>query len=157
MAAKSVAVRLTQSVTGLGRAGAVVNVSFAYARNFLLPRGAAQIVSAGTASRAIGKLQTRETIAVSLRQSVATIAKELADKVVTLTAPANANGKLFASVSAEAVAKALGIDAIFRLDPIKSVGRHPVKLDFGHDISATITVVVQPEPGSHRGKEGTNV
>ena len=144
MSNHTVTIRLKQAVPRLGQIGQLARVNFGYARNFLLPRGVAELVSGRRAAVQLARQrQIQPTIApTSHHQAVQTIADALAGQTVTLSAAANADGKLFASIQADDVATALKTDPIFRMEPIKQVGEYEATLDFGHDIMATVTVIM---------------
>ncbi len=144
MTSSSVLVRLTASVPGLGRTGSVAKVSFGYARNYLLPRRLAMLA---TGKRAMSELQRQQdhrvVVGANDHTLVRSIATSLGGRAVMLTAAANDDGRLFGAISANDVASALETDPIFRMEPIKQVGEHAATLDFGHDITANVTVVVK--------------
>ncbi|MDO4243645.1 MAG: 50S ribosomal protein L9 [Actinomyces sp.] len=141
---------LTHDVTNLGSAGEVVEVKDGYARNYLVPRKLATPWTKG-AQRQLDQMaeaRRRRTIE-SLEQAQAARAW-LGDNVVTVTATAGANGRLFGAVTtadlAAAVKDAEGpvIDrrAIEVVPPIKSIGRHSASVRLHPDVVATIEVNV---------------
>lgn len=152
MASQTVTVRLTARVESLGNLGDVVTVPFGYARNFLLAKGLATVVSARTAEKARTHQRRSAKPHATERNAVVTIAAELDGRSVTLTVPANADGRLFARIQADDVAMALGADPLFRMDPLKQIGEHTVTLDFGHDILATVSVNLTPAPSGRSAK-----
>ena len=142
MTQSSVLVRLKQPVPSLGSSGQVARVQFGYARNFLIPRGLAELA---TGRAAAGQLahQPSSPITVNDHDDVRTVAASLNGQTVTIDRAANADGTLFASLHAEDVATALKTDPIFRMQPIKQTGEHQITLDFGHDIVAAVSVKVR--------------
>lgn len=147
MTTSTVLVRLTQSVPGLGSAGSLAEVSFGYARNYLLPRQLAAVMTGKrSAQRLVAQRERRITAPLNDHADVRAVAAALDGRTVTVSAPANDEGRLFASVAADMVAGALETDPIFRMDPLKQTGEHQATLDFGHDITATVTVIVRPTP-----------
>ncbi len=144
-----VPVRLRQAVAGLGQAGDVKLVKFGYARNFLVARGLGVLVSDGVASTALEQ-QAKRTKPSSERHEIVSVASALTGRTATIIAPANADGTLFASVQADDVAAALETDPLFRMEPLKHTGEHVVILDFGHDITASITVTIRPQANQSR-------
>ena len=143
MTTQTVTVRLKQQVSGLGNAGEVHRVSFGYARNFLLRNGLASIIGERSAEKVIATQQKRANAHVNEHKAVMEIAQSLDGRAVTISAPGNVDGKLFASIQADDVAAALDTDPIFRMEPLKLTGIHTVTLDFGHDIVSSVTVTLR--------------
>ncbi|MGK2349060.1 50S ribosomal protein L9 [Actinomyces sp. W5033] len=141
---------LTHDVTKLGSAGDVVEVKDGYARNYLVPRKLATPWTKG-AQRQIDQMAEarRKRTIESLEQAQAGRAW-LQDNVVTVTATAGANGRLFGAVTtaelAEAV-KAAGGPVLDRrkievIPPIKSTGRHSATVRLHADVVAPLEVNV---------------
>lgn len=145
MTPSSVRVRLKQDVKGLGRAGQLAEVNFGYARNFLISQGLAEIVVGRRTAEQLSKQRTQQAIKPADHSPVQMIADSLAGRSITITAAANSDGKLFAGIQADQIAKALETDPLFRMEPIKHTGTHQVVLDFGHDIIATVSATVKPQ------------
>ncbi len=141
---------LTHDVSKLGSAGDVVEVKDGYARNYLVPRKLATPWTKG-AQRQIDQMAEarRKRTIESLEQAQAGRAW-LQDNVVTVSATAGANGRLFGAVTtaelAEAV-KAAGGPVIDRrkievIPPIKSTGRHSATVRLHADVVAPLEVNV---------------
>ncbi|QPL05392.1 MULTISPECIES: 50S ribosomal protein L9 [Actinomyces] len=141
---------LTHDVAKLGSAGDVVEVKDGYARNYLVPRKLATPWTKG-AQRQIDQMAEarRKRTIESLEQAQAGRAW-LQENVITVTATAGANGRLFGAVTtaelAEAV-KAAGGPAIDRrkievVPPIKSTGRHSASVRLHADVVAPLEVSV---------------
>src|SRR4029077_12502805 len=91
---------LRQDVESLGLRGEVVNVARGYARNYLLPRGLAELATAGL-RRALEKRDTRR--ARHAAQAVAearAIAQKLEAAELRFDVKAGPTGSLFGSVTA---------------------------------------------------------
>lgn len=144
MTQATVVVRLNKAVPGLGHAGQVAQVRFGYARNYLLPRGLAELATGRQAAAQLGTQQRMTPSSVNEHNGVKAIAAALVGQTATLTAAANEDGTLFAGIQATDIAEALRTDPVFRIEPIKHTGQHQVTLDFGHDITAVVTVTVKP-------------
>ena len=124
-------------VRGQGKKGEIKDVSDGYARNYLLPR---KLASEATAD-AINAIKLKE------KAKAAQAAKEKAQ------AKAGNGGKLFGSVTSEAISKALKEqfdmdiekNKIVQGDPIKSFGSYTVKAKLGYEVSGNINVLVVEE------------
>ena len=141
---------LRADVKQVGKKGDIVEVSDGYGRNFLLPKGLAFKASNGIEDQAAKMRQSRDQRDASDRAAAQEVATSLVPKVVTITARAGAEGKLFGSVStaeiADAVADQTGV-TIDRRDlhldePIKTLGTHLVPAKLHAEVEFPITVEV---------------
>jgi large subunit ribosomal protein L9 len=141
---------LNQEVTGLGAPGDVVEVKDGYGRNFLVPRGFAQLWTKGADKQIATIRRAREVREVRDTAEATEIKNRLADLTVKLPARSGEGGRLFGSVSAAdvvaAVSKAGGPKLDRRLvqlpHPIKSLGQHEVTVKVHPEVEATLTVEV---------------
>lgn len=142
---------LIQDVKGQGKRGQLVEVSDGYARNFLLPRGLAQIATADSINTMkMNDKAKAEKIALEKAKAMET-AEKLKELTVVVKAKGGGAGRLFGAVTSEEIAKALkmqtGIEIdrkkIVQEDPIKNVGTYHLKCKLGHEISGTMTVKVE--------------
>jgi large subunit ribosomal protein L9 len=143
---------LTQDVEKLGLRGEVVNVARGYARNFLLPRGLAEIATPGLRR----ELEKRD--AQRARHDAKTFdeARAIADRLEKLELRFDVNagpsGVLFGSVTATNVADRLWEAEKVRVDrrklqmeTIKRIGRYTVPFEVFTDVVAELKLVVAPE------------
>ena len=145
---------LKQNVEHVGRIGDVVKVKTGFARNFLLPRGLAVMVTKSN----VAEIERARAMAMAEEQSRVAGLKELATKIgeasVTIEGRANAEGHLFGSVGGAQIAAALrekGIpidDKQVRLEqPLKEIGVFDVVVHLHASVDATVKVwVVQQKP-----------
>jgi large subunit ribosomal protein L9 len=141
---------LNQEVTGLGAPGDVVEVKDGYGRNYLVPRGFAQLWTKGADKQIATIRRAREVREVRDTAHAAEIKDRLAELSVRLPARSGEGGRLFGSVTAadvvEAVSKAGGPKLDRRLvvlaHPIKSLGQHAVTVKVHPEVEATLTVEV---------------
>ena len=141
---------LQQDVKGQGKKGELKEVSDGYARNFLFPKKLA--VEATADSINTMKLQEKAKQAQIAKEKAE--AKENAEKLkectVKIVAKAGNNGKLFGAVTSKEISDALAAqfnieiekNKIVQADPIKTYGSFEVKVKLGHEISATLKVMV---------------
>jgi len=140
---------LLKSVSKLGQAGDVKDVSDGYARNYLLPN---QLAALATQQRLV-ELQSdksrQERLARKSLLSAKQTKQELDGKLFTLKAIGNAQGTLFAGVTASAISdtlKAKGYEIqpsrIELPQPLKHTGDHKVAIDFGYQKRAVITISI---------------
>ena len=143
---------LRADVKQVGKKGDIVEVSDGYGRNFLLPKGLAFVASNGVEDQAAKMRQSRDQRDASDRAAAQEVATSLVPKVVTITARAGAEGKLFGSVTPADIVAAVqaqtGIDLDRRKlghhDAIKNVGTHEVPVQLHADVKFQITLEVTP-------------
>ena len=143
---------LKQEIPGLGKAGDVVKVADGYARNYLIPRKMA-VPATERAKRALEKEMMMRT---SKKEREALEARRLAEKLsnisCTIRARAGENDRLFGSVTAADIAKALEeqkihVDRrnILLEEPIKELGVFSVPVKLHQDVTAEVKVWVIKE------------
>ena len=123
---------LTHDVSHLGSAGEVVEVKDGYARNYLLPRKLATPWTKGAQRQIDQMAEARRKRSIESLEHAQTARAWLQENVVTVSATAGENGRLFGAVTTATLAdavKAAGGPAIDRrkiqvVPPIKSTGRH---------------------------------
>ncbi len=143
---------LKSDVPNLGRAGEILKVKPGYARNMLFPRNLAlparyQSLREWNHKKKMAELRTKK--AQSLRNE---IAKKIDGHKISIKKSIAPNGKLFGSVTAFEITHELK-NAGFQIDkkflnlkePIKTLGEYKLKIDFGKESQAFITVSIQDE------------
>ncbi len=127
---------LNQDVVHVGEEGDVVTVKDGYARNYLLPTGAAVIYNKANAAVFKQKAEQIEKRKVEKREASASL-KERLDKVtLTITVPAGESGKLFGSVTSLMVQEALKKEG-FDIEKKKlDVPTHAIKMTGSYSIVA---------------------
>ena len=143
---------LREQVPHLGNPGAIVNVKPGFARNFLFPQG----LAAQATSRNIKDIEHR----MREIQRQIDVAKAEADQVkarlaevsVTVAKPVGENEKLFGSVTAKDIEKALAAEGvtvdrkrIAIAEPIKALGVYTVGVKLHGGVTAELKVWVVKE------------
>lgn len=141
---------LLADVKGSGKKGELVNVSDGYARNFLFPKKLAKEANA----QALNELKNaEESKAFKIKQETEA-AQASADKIngksVSILAKAGQGGKLFGSVTAKEIAKAIkkqyGVDVdkrkIDTKGDMKAFGTYECEVKLYSGITATVKAVV---------------
>jgi large subunit ribosomal protein L9 len=143
---------LLKSVDGLGEAGTVVNVARGYMRNFLLPRGLAELATpARIAEVQRGEERRRRAEERAVEES-RQLAELLGRTILTLKAKAGDDGRLFGSITsadvAEAIREARDVDIDRRritVEPaIRAVGTYSVPIELGPGLVAEVKTIVSP-------------
>ena len=139
---------LRTDIDQVGKKGDIIDVADGYGRNFLVPKGLAFKATPGVEGQATAMRRGRDLRDATDRAAAETVAKSLVARVVTISARAGAEGKLFGSVTtseiAEAVAEQTGIEIDRRKlhldEPIRSLGQHLVPAQLHADVEFPITV-----------------
>ena len=145
-------VLLNQDVPKLGYRGDIIKVKDGYFRNYLWPRGLAQVAT-GNVLKLSG---SRKEKLVMKKQQVADNAKDVLKKlkglVVTLNVKVSEKGKLYASVTEHDVIEAVKVAAkvelskdFVKMEHFKDLGEHSVLIHLGEGLEQKITVVVAAE------------
>ena len=143
---------LREHVDNLGRRGEVVNVADGYARNYLLPRKLALLVTEGNKQqieRERGKFEAREQeekkVADAMGARLAGVEIQIARKV-------GETEVLFGSVTSADIAAAMAAKG-FEIDrrklnlrePIKKLGEYDIPLRLHPDVTVPVKVKVVAE------------
>jgi large subunit ribosomal protein L9 len=134
-------------------AGAVVEVSPGYLRNYLAPRKLAQSATPASIAAAQRRLEQAETAAREQSERAQETVGLLSKTVLTISHRAGVDGRLFGSVTAKEVADAvqqargLKIDhRKVRLDePIRELGTHMVEIEVSEGVTASVKTMVVEE------------
>ena len=149
---KSIEVILVQDVAELGRSGDSCRVRSGYARNFLFPQNLAVVMTAGT-KRLIEKKRAEALVRLSQEKEEAEVLLQKLEKLtVTCSVKANADGRLFGSVSpADVLAKLAeaGVELpkkqLAMYEPFKSLGDHEAALHLHPEVKGKLKVKVVAE------------
>ncbi|MDR2946989.1 MAG: 50S ribosomal protein L9 [Candidatus Adiutrix sp.] len=143
---------LIKDVDNLGLSGQVLNVAPGYARNFLLPGGAALLATPGNLKMLAKKRAEFEARAKAEKDQAVDLKNKMAEVRLVFRRKTGEKGKLYGAVTAMDIAEALlaaghNIDRKrLRLsEPLKSVGEFEVPVRLHAEITATFRVSVQPE------------
>jgi large subunit ribosomal protein L9 len=142
---------LRRDVKGLGHEGDLKEVRDGYARNLLLPSGAATLADSGALKNWERHRGEREDRAQQIRNEAQAIADRLSDTRLEVAVKAGEKNRLFGSVTNREIAELLakeGIEIdrhqIVVREPIKTVGEHRVTVNLHHGIEAQVLVTVVP-------------
>jgi large subunit ribosomal protein L9 len=143
---------LKQDVDKLGLRGDVVSVARGYARNFLLPRGLAEIATPGLVKELEKRDAQRARHEAKTADEAQAIAKRVEARELRFDVNAGPTGALFGSVTATNVADRLWDEQKLRvdrrklqMDTIKRIGRYTVPFEVFGDVVAEVKIVVAPE------------
>jgi len=144
---------LIQDVEKIGQRGDIVDVSRGYIRNFLAPRGLAEVATPAKMEEARRQMAEAEERDRRLAEQAGEIAATLNKSVITIEARTGEDERIFGSVTAANIASAIERARGVRIDrrriqltePIKSLGTHQVPVQVHGDIEATVKIIVVPK------------
>jgi large subunit ribosomal protein L9 len=141
---------LLKDVEGLGEAGAVVDVSPGYLRNYLAPNRLAQSATEGSIAAALRERDRAENAAREQEERAQETAALLGKTVLTIEHRAGEDGSLFGSVTAKEIADAVRQARGLKLDhrkvrldqPIRELGTHMVEVEVAPGVTAAVKTMV---------------
>ncbi len=144
---------LLQDVENLGDKGHLATVSKGYARNYLLPRGLAEVATPGIITEFRRREEERKSREARLAVQAEEITATLNRTVLTLGARAGEGERLFGSVTAADIADAIKDARGYTIDkrkvlldePIKELGTFIVDVEVAEGFVASVKTIVVAE------------
>lgn len=141
---------LQKPVEKLGAPGDVVDVADGYARNYLVPRGIAVKATRGMVKHQESLKRAHETRVAKGKSDAEATASRLMATPLVVSARAGEEGRLFGSITADAVAERIrelaGIDVdrrdVHLAEPIRSIGVHEVRVRLYPEVEPIVSVEV---------------
>ncbi len=143
---------LTEEITALGSAGAVVEVARGYARNFLIPQGKALEVTPGNLAR-VEKMRLKQAqVEDREREAALALVSRLEGVSITIPQRVGEGERLYGSVTAAMIAETLtgkGLEVSRKQlelpEPIKKLGTYEITVRLAPGVTTQIRVEVIPE------------
>jgi large subunit ribosomal protein L9 len=143
---------LREHVDNVGRRGEIVKVADGYARNFLLPRKLALLVTDGNKKQIEREREKFDAKEMEEQKVAEAVAARLAGVDVEIARKVGENDVLFGSVTSADVAEALAAKG-FEIDrrklhlpePIKKLGEFDVPLKLHREVTTSVKVKVVAE------------
>ncbi|MFP8881970.1 MAG: 50S ribosomal protein L9 [Myxococcota bacterium] len=143
---------LTESVAGLGDAGAMVAVKVGYARNYLLPQGKALLATESKVREFEHKHRMISDKAARELKDMQALRDRLQSLQLEVTARVGEEGKLFGSVTTANIAELLA-EKSFKIDrrkilldeSLKEAGQHLVRIRLAPDLIAEVPLSITAE------------
>ncbi len=144
---------LLKKVENLGALGNVVNVRPGYARNFLIPQGKAKMATKANIAEFEARRAELEAEAADALSAAQARKAQLEGMVLTITAKAGNEGKLFGSVTNHEIADAINATGIqverreIRMSEgaLRHVGEFEVGVHLHTEVDTLIKVIVEAE------------
>ena len=148
---------LREHVDNLGRRGEVVKVADGYARNYLLPRKLALLVTDGNKKQIERERGTFEAKEAEQQKVAQAVAERMAGVAIDIARKVGETEALYGSVTSGDIAAALatkGFDVDRRkiqlAEPIKKIGEFDVTVKLHREVIAKIKVRVIAEGGAEK-------
>ena len=142
---------LKRDVKGLGREGDLKEVKDGYARNHLLPTGAAAVADKGALANWERHRDQREERDRSERARAEATAEKLRELRLEIPVKAGERGRLFGAVTSHQVADAIGREgieldrhALHLREPIKALGDYRIDVRIMPGVEAVVQLSVVP-------------
>ena len=143
-------VLLRDDVKGVGRRGDIVDVKAGFARNFLLPSGAAMVASSATETQASSMRRGRDLRDAKSREAAEAQRAAIEAATLRIAARAGTTGRLFGSVTevdvVAAVREATGVvlerSQVTMAEHLKEVGPASATATLFGDVVATLRIEV---------------
>lgn len=140
---------LTENVEALGQIGDIVSVKKGYARNYLFPKGYAQLATDKNIKSTEKLVELREKKDAIARANLESLAKRLDKLTLKFELQAGEEDKLFGSVTSTMIADGIESEG-YKVDkkeihldePIKHLGNHFVEIHLAHELSAKVKIKV---------------
>lgn len=141
---------LRADVDGVGKKGDICDVASGFGRNYLVPKGLALIATKGAEKQADAMRRSRDIKDAAARAAAQEVASTLVPTVITISAKAGGEGKLFGSVTAADIAEAIVAQTGLEVDrrqlhldePIRTTGTHTVSAKLHAEVEFPVTVEV---------------
>jgi large subunit ribosomal protein L9 len=141
---------LTQTVTGLGEPGDIVNVKDGYARNYLIAKNKGIKWTEGGQKQVDQIKRAREARAVRGLDHAKELQAALTAKVFPVEAKVGEANRLFGSINAADIVKAIEAAGGPKIDrrvlqvehPIKLAGKHKIVAKLHPEVSATLQIKI---------------
>lgn len=146
---------LLEKIHNLGQLGDKVSVKPGYWRNYLLPKGKAVLATEENIANVEKKRAELEQAMAEKLAAAKARAESLEGAVVTISAKAAEEGKLYGSLGirdlVDAILQTTGIvleksEVHLPNGPIRSIGEHDIEIQLHSDIVVSIKVNVIAEP-----------
>ena len=140
---------LKGDVAGVGKTGDVKQVKDGFARNFLLPRNLASVATDHALRQVEIDQKKKETKKVLEKKKAQELAEKFNNLSVTMAVEVNEDGRLYGSLTAQDVEKALSAEGIeidkkmiLLASPIKDLGIYDLDIKLHPEVAVKIKVWV---------------
>lgn len=141
---------LKTDIERIGRAGDIIKVKDGYARNFLIPQGLVLEVNPSNLRKLEQDKKQKESQKEKVKQEAAGLAEKLSGMSCTVTTEASDDDKLYGSVTAADIARAIELEKNIKVDkksvlleePIQTLGIYEVDVKLHPEVITKVRVWV---------------
>ena len=142
-----------EDVPGIGKTGDVKDVADGYARNFLIPKKLAFLVTSQVTGQLEAQISSRARKQAKEAKNLSKMAETLKGTEVVLRAKVGSKDRLYGAVTAADIARELSKTAGVQIDkrkielaePIRELGSREVTVKLSHDLSPKVRVTVKEQ------------
>ena len=140
-----------KDVKNVGRRGEIKEVSDGYAKNFLLPRGIAELATAEIINNINQARAATEKEVAKKQEKIKRLASEV---ILEFKLKTGKKGETYGSVTQEDIIEALqqkdysDIEVLLQ-KPLKQIGKHVVDIGYGNNAIGKLNIVIKPETTSN--------
>jgi large subunit ribosomal protein L9 len=142
---------LLKDVPKLGTKGSVCEVADGFGKNYLIPRGLAQVATNSAVANLNYHLEISDKKSAKAKAKAEEAKAAIETKTLEVQAKDGPTGTLFGSVTAETLAKSIKRELKYVIDrhdiiienPIKTCGMHTIKVKLHHDVEASLKIEVK--------------
>ena len=150
---KNMEVILIQDVDNLGGANELVTVKNGYARNYLIPQKFAVEASPSNLKQLNEKLKVQKKKEEKMLAQINQVIAKLQEGAIKLGAKTGTSGKIFGSVTALQISRAIREQKGYEIDrrkisipdEVKELGQYKASVDFGNGIATELDFEVVAE------------
>jgi len=144
---------LLQDVANVGEKGTVASVSRGYARNFLLPKGLAEVATAGRLAEYRRREEERKSREARTAAQADEFTATLSKTVLTIAAKVGEGDRLYGSITSADIANAIWSARKIHIDkrkihldePIKELGSFMIDIEVAEGFVASVKTIITAE------------
>lgn len=144
---------LSQDIAGIGKKSEIKNVSDGYAKNFLLPKGLAQIATEETIKNIQQQKASEESLKKKIKKEIEDFISKIDQETFHFYPKIGTKKEVFGSITKRDIEEEIlkkfpikfrkKIKLTVELDkPLKTLGEHEVEINFGFGAKKKISVVL---------------
>ena len=138
-----------EDVTNVAKAGEVKEVSAGYARNYLMPKRLASVVTAANIAAIAAQAKARARLEARTEAEIVELGNKLEGKEVVLKVKTGGKDRMYGSITTNDVAAALEKEGLLvdkrkieLAEPIKTLGNYEMPIALGGEVRPKIKVSI---------------
>ena len=140
---------LLKEVPKLGGVGSIQEVAPGYARNYLIPQGFAAAATKGSIKQAEERIAAEQRRITKQEEAMRGLAERIQGMRLEMQARVGEGGRLYGSVTADAIAERLSAELGEAIDHRKVDLEHPIRTIGDHDVTVRLVGRLTPTVTVH--------